>query len=62
MGCNMTADPRKNYRPGELYASGMRFVSDYTVADAIDDYMSMHPEADEDEVRAEVERVASGAG
>jgi len=51
-------DDRSDHTPATLYLSGRRLVSDYTKADAVRDYMYMHPDADLEDVKAEVERVA----
>lgn len=53
------ADHRQNYTPTRLYVNGRRMTDDYSVSDAVDDYLRMHLEADEAEVRAEVEQAAA---
>jgi len=55
----MTADHRQNYTPTRMLLNGRRMVDDYGVDDAVDDYMRLHPEANRDEVRAEVEQAAA---
>jgi hypothetical protein len=47
-------DP-KTYSIYELLAAGMRFADDYTEEDAIEAYMALHPDAIEDQVRAELQ-------
>lgn len=53
------ADHRQDYTPTRLFLNGQRMVDDYTADDAVADYMSLHPDADETEVKAEVEKVAA---
>ena len=48
----------KSYSVAGLYAAGMRF-SDWSANDAIDEYLKLHPEANEAKVRAELERAIS---
>lgn len=38
-----------------LYAAGSRF-SDWTAEDAVEEYLKLHPEADEAKVRDELEK------
>ncbi|WP_428384121.1 hypothetical protein [Nevskia ramosa] len=48
---------RKDYTVGQLLATGSRFyVDEYSEDDAIEDYLSLHPEAVEADVRAELTR------
>ena len=54
----MKPDHRQDYSPTTLYVAGLRMTNDYTVAD-VEDYMRMHPDADEAAVRAEVEAAAA---
>jgi ribosomal 50S subunit-associated protein YjgA (DUF615 family) len=51
------ADHRQDYSPATLYATGLRMVGDYTVDDAVEDYLEMHPDADAAKVREEIERL-----
>lgn len=53
------ADHRQNYSPTTLYLAGNRMTDGYSVSDAVEDYLRMHPDADEAEVRAEVEKAAA---
>jgi len=52
------ADHRQDYTPAKLYVNGRRMTDGYTVDDAVADYLRMHPEANADQVRREVEQVA----
>lgn len=52
------ADHRQSYTPTRLYVNGRRMTDDYSVSDAVDDYLRMHPEANEAEVRSEIEQAA----
>ena len=54
----MKQDHRQNYSPTTLYVAGLRMTNDYTV-DGAEDYMAMHPDADEAAVRAEIEAIAA---
>jgi hypothetical protein len=38
-----------------LLAAGMRFTDDYTEDDAVEQYLELHPGADEANVRAELQ-------
>ncbi len=49
-------DHRANYSVIELYANGSRMVSDYSEADAVDDYLDLHPGADRAAVEAELKQ------
>lgn len=51
----MTKDHRIGYSPTKLYVNGLRMTYDYNVDGAVEDYMGMHPDADEAAVRAEIE-------
>jgi hypothetical protein len=53
------ADHRQDYSPSKLFVNGQRMTDDYTVEDAVAEYLRLHPEADETEVRAEIEKVAA---
>ncbi len=53
-------DHRQNYTPADLLTVGSRMTDRYTVDDAVEDYMAMHPEADAAAVRAEVEACEAG--
>ncbi|MBP6878928.1 MAG: hypothetical protein KBC34_12960 [Phenylobacterium sp.] len=55
----MKQDHRQNYSPTTLYVAGLRMTNDYTVDGAVEDYMAMHPDADEAAVRAEIEAIAA---
>lgn len=47
---------RESYSVHGLWAAGSRFYLDeYTKEEAIQDYLELHPEANEIEVRAELE-------
>jgi hypothetical protein len=46
---------RHAYSVMELFAAGMRFTDDYTEDDAVEDYLALHPGADEAAVRAELQ-------
>lgn len=50
------ADHRQNYSVLKLLVNGGRMLDDYTEDDAVSDYLKLHPEADEAEVRAELKR------
>ena len=52
-------DHRQGYSPTTLYVTGCRMVDDYDIAAAVEDYMALHPDADEAAVRTEVEAVAA---
>lgn len=52
-------DHRQGYTPTQMYINGLRMVGDYDQEAAVEDYMSLHPDADEAAVRAEV--AAAGA-
>ena len=54
------ADHRQDYSPTKLLINGQRMTDDYDVDDAVQDYMAMHPEADLQKVREEVEQAAAG--
>lgn len=47
-------DHRQNYSPLKLYVNGQRMTDDYEVDDAVEDYVRLHPEANADQVRAEL--------
>lgn len=53
------ADHRQDYSPTKLLLNGRRMMDDYGVNDAVADYLRLHPEANEDQVRAEVEQAAA---
>jgi hypothetical protein len=53
------ADHRQDYTPAKLYMNGRRMTDGYTADDAVAEYMRMHPEANRDQVRDEVEKVAA---
>jgi hypothetical protein len=55
----VSRDHREHYTPEQLYAAGQRMTDHYTVADAVEDYLAMHPDADTDQVRAEIEKVSA---
>ena len=50
----------RTYSIHELYVAGLRFVSDYDEAAAVDQFMDLHPQADRqkvlDELRREIAR------
>jgi hypothetical protein len=46
---------RSTYSVHELFAAGLRFTDDYTEDDAGEDYLALHPGADEAAVRAELQ-------
>jgi hypothetical protein len=46
---------RRTYSVYGLLAAGRRFVCDYDEQDAIEDYLDLHPGADEAAVRAELQ-------
>jgi hypothetical protein len=49
-----------DYPPARLYLASHKWTDDgYTVAEAVARYMEMHPDANEDDVRAEVEAAAA---
>jgi hypothetical protein len=48
------ADRRGDYSPTKLYLTGQRMTAGYTPADAVADYMWLHPDADERAVQAEI--------
>lgn len=50
-------DPRQDYTPTRLLVVGRRMTDDYSVDDAVADYLRMHPAADEAQVRAELAQV-----
>jgi hypothetical protein len=47
-------DHRGDYSPTKIYIVGQRMTAGYTAADAVADYMWLHPDADEVAVRAEI--------
>ena len=47
-------DPRKDLSIMDLYSVGGRMTDEYSQNDAIEDFLEMHPEANEAEVRAEL--------
>ncbi len=48
------------YSPSDLYAASHRWTDEgFTVAEAVAEYMRMHPQAVEADVRAEIEKVAA---
>lgn len=49
------SDPRSKYSVLELYLVGSRMTDDFDESDAVDYYLELHPEADADVVRAELE-------
>jgi len=49
----MTVD-LTTYSVHALYVAGMRFIDDYSEDDAVEQYLELHPEADEAKVRAEL--------
>ncbi len=53
------ADHRQDYSPTKLFINGQRMVDGYTVNDAVEDYLRLHPDADEHQVRDEVEKAAA---
>ncbi len=46
---------RKSYSVYGLFAAGSRFVDDYTAADAVDDYLDLHTEAERAAVTQELQ-------
>ena len=46
----------------ELYSSGMRFVGDYDEDAAVEQYLDLHPDADEAAVRAELQAALAKLG
>jgi hypothetical protein len=46
---------RRQYTVYSLLAAGQRFTDDYSEEDAIEDYLELHPDADEKAVRAELQ-------
>ena len=50
-------DHRQAYSPTDLFIVGQRMTDRYTADHAVADYMTMHPDADEAAVRAEIEAV-----
>ena len=57
----MTDDPRredhrKDYSVLDHFIVGSRMVDDYTEDSAVRDFLEMHPEANETDVRAELKR------
>lgn len=56
---------RKDLREYSVYgllAAGMRFVGDYNEEDAVRHYLGLHPDANEADVRAELEAEAKKYG
>lgn len=49
-------DHRQGYSVLKMFVNGQRMVDGYTEEDAIEDYLQLHPEASESEVRAELKR------
>ncbi len=47
-------DRRRQYTVYGMFAAGQRFTDDYAEDDAVEDYLQLHPEADEAAVRAEL--------
>lgn len=57
----MPVDHRFDYSPLKLYVNGSRMVDDYDVDAAVADYVLMHPEADAERIKAELEVSVAGA-
>lgn len=49
------ADHRVKYSVLKLLTNGLRMTDDYSEEAAIEDYLRLHPEANRDTVRAELE-------
>ncbi|MFZ5669118.1 MAG: hypothetical protein ACOY4K_06465 [Pseudomonadota bacterium] len=47
------------YTPAGLYSASWRMSDGWTVEETVAEYMRLHPTANEDEVRAEVEKAAA---
>lgn len=54
----MMADHRQDYTPTKMYVNGRRMVGDWTVDDAVEEYMRLHPDAEREAVRAELQAAA----
>lgn len=51
----MPAIPREAMSPFTLLMTGRRMTDDYELDDCVADYLAMHPEANEADVRASIE-------
>jgi len=49
------SDHRIAYSVHKLYVNGSRMVDDYTPVDAVRDYLKLHPDADQQAVRTELD-------
>lgn len=49
------------YSVHALYVAGMRFTDDYTEDDAVEQYMELHPGADEAKARVELAAAIAAA-
>lgn len=57
MAGEMKVKPRSAYSVLGLLTKGIRtYLDEYTEEDAIQDYLKLHPEANEADVRAELKR------
>jgi hypothetical protein len=58
MQSSESSTPRDDARltPVELFKKGRRIVRDYSAAHALDYYLELHPEAEKEQVAAELER------
>lgn len=54
-------DHRRNYTVLELFAAGMRMTDDYSESAAVEDYVKLHPDADPETVRADLQRELANA-
>jgi ribosomal 50S subunit-associated protein YjgA (DUF615 family) len=48
------SDHRRHYSPDDLHTVGQRMTDDYSVDDAVEDFLAMHPGADSSVVRAAI--------
>lgn len=55
MVSNLQLKDRKTYSVYGLLAAGSRFTDDYDAEDAVRQYMELHPQSDEAQVRAELQ-------
>lgn len=55
-------DHRQQYSVLQLLINGRRMTSDYAEDDAVEDYLRLHPDADREAVRSELERELVKAG
>lgn len=48
-----------DYTPSRLYLASFKWTDGFTVDQAVEKYMELHPDADRDAVRAEIQETAA---